>query len=136
MVGLGFLQSVSYTKKGICCVKKSDPSCHFFNLIFLGLGWPWVGALVGFMVIPTSKYMSPTRHNLVNRKHPNNTILVYQPSMYHTNNASDFLRTHTPFTETNCRADFCPKIRGGAAHPTKMARPVSRRNFSRQLVIV
>ena len=34
---------------------------------FLGFGWPWVGEFVGFVVI---FICFPTRHNLVNRKHP------------------------------------------------------------------
>ena len=29
--------------KMICCGEKSGPNATFFNLIFLGLGWPWVG---------------------------------------------------------------------------------------------
>ena len=39
-----------------------------FNLIFLGLGWPWVGEFVGFMKI---SIRFPTQQNLVNRKHRN-----------------------------------------------------------------
>ena len=35
-----------------------------FNLFFLGLGWPWVGEFVGFILIFTC---FPTQHNLVNR---------------------------------------------------------------------
>ena len=31
-------------------VGKSGPNAKF-NLIFLGLGWPWVGEFVGFIVI-------------------------------------------------------------------------------------
>ena len=37
------------------------------TLIFLGLGWPWVGEFDGFILIFTC---FPTQHNLVNRKHP------------------------------------------------------------------
>ena len=58
LIGLGFLYSVSYTKinpnprKIICCGKKIGPNATF-DLIFLGLGWPWVGEFVGFIVIST-----------------------------------------------------------------------------------
>ena len=38
-----------------------------FNLIFLGLGWPWVGEFVGFI---TTFIRFPTQQNSVNRKHP------------------------------------------------------------------
>ena len=34
-----------------------------FNLIFLGLGWPWVGEFVGFVIFTCF----PTQQNLVNR---------------------------------------------------------------------
>ena len=38
-----------------------------FNLIFLGLGWPWVGEFVGFVVI--FMFLNPTElgksHNIV-----------------------------------------------------------------------
>ena len=33
---------------------------------FLGLGWPWVGEFVGFIIM----FMFPTQQNLVNGKHP------------------------------------------------------------------
>ena len=35
--------------------------------MFIGLGWPWVGEFVGFIIICTC---FPTQHNLVYRKHP------------------------------------------------------------------
>ena len=35
--------------------EKSGPNATF-NLIFLGLGWPWVGEFVGFIIIFT-RYM-------------------------------------------------------------------------------
>ena len=35
--------------------------------LFLGLGWPWVGELVGFTIM---FICFPTQHNVVNRKHP------------------------------------------------------------------
>ena len=40
-----------------------------FSLIFPGLGWPWVGEFVGFIMILTC---FATPHNLVNRKHRTN----------------------------------------------------------------
>ena len=40
-----------------------------FHLIFLGLGWPWVGEFVGFILVVIFTCF-PTQHNLVNRKHP------------------------------------------------------------------
>ena len=48
LIGLGFLQSVSYTKSipthenYSLWGKKSGPNATF-DLFFLGLGWPWVG---------------------------------------------------------------------------------------------
>ena len=38
-----------------------------FNLVFIGLGWPWVGEFVGFIIIFTC---FPTQHNSEYRKHP------------------------------------------------------------------
>ena len=48
---------------------KGGPSATF-NLFFswVGLGWPWVGEFVGFVVM---FICFPTHHNLVNRIHPN-----------------------------------------------------------------
>ena len=53
--GLGFLQSVSYIKpilthEKIFAVGKSGPNATF-SLIFLRLGWPWVGEFDGFIII-------------------------------------------------------------------------------------
>ena len=45
------------------------------NLIFLGLGWPWVGAFVGFIKI---FIFFPTQQNLVYRKHPTNDQVLYE----------------------------------------------------------
>ena len=46
--------SVSYIKPNLTheklSVGKSGPNATF-NLFFLGLGWPWVGEFVGFMII-------------------------------------------------------------------------------------
>ena len=55
LVGLGLLQSVSCIKsipthEKLLAVGKSGPIATF-NLFFLGLGWPWVGELVGFIII-------------------------------------------------------------------------------------
>ena len=65
LVGLGFLQSVSCVKpipthEKILAVGKSGPIATF-NPNFLGLGWPWVGEFVGFMIMFTC---FPTQHNL------------------------------------------------------------------------
>ena len=55
MVGIAFLQYVSYinqsepTKKYLLRDKKWPNAT--FNLIFLWLGWPWVGEFVGFIII-------------------------------------------------------------------------------------
>ena len=49
---------------------KSGPNATF-NLIFRGLGWPWVGEFVGFIIVFTYIFFL-TQHNLVNRKHPIN----------------------------------------------------------------
>ena len=45
---------------------KSGPYATF-HLIFLGLGWPWVGKFDDFIII---FICFPTQHNLVCRKHP------------------------------------------------------------------
>ena len=39
-----------------------------FNVIFLGLGWTWVGGFVGFMIVFTH---FPTQQNKVDRKNRN-----------------------------------------------------------------
>ena len=46
-------------KKKNC--RKKCPNATF-NLMFLGLGWPWVGEFVGFMIIFVCL---PTQHDLV-----------------------------------------------------------------------
>ena len=70
LVGAGFLYSVSYinqsqpTKKYLLWEKVAKmPLLTYF---FLGLGWPWLGEFVGFIVI---LICFPSRHSLVNRKH-------------------------------------------------------------------
>ena len=58
LVGLGSLQSVSCIKsdptheKKIAMGKKVGSNATF-TLFFLGLGWPWVGEFVGFMIMFT-----------------------------------------------------------------------------------
>ena len=60
-------------RKIICCGKKvtqkSGPNASF-NLFCLGLGWPWVGEFVGFMII---FICFPTEQNFACRKHPNSS---------------------------------------------------------------
>ena len=73
LVGVGFLYSVSYIKpilthEKLFAVGKNGPNATF-NLIFIGLDWPWVGEFDGFIIIFTC---FPTQQNLVNRIHPNN----------------------------------------------------------------
>ena len=48
---------------------KSGPNATF-NLISLGLGWPWVGEFVGLIIIFTG---FPTQQNMVDREHPIDT---------------------------------------------------------------
>ena len=55
------------THEKLISVGKSGPNA-IFNPIFIGLGWPWVGEFVGFIIILTHFV---TQHNLVYRKHPN-----------------------------------------------------------------
>ena len=55
LVRLGFSRPVSYIKpipthEKLFAVGKSGPN-DTFNLIFLGLGWPWVGEFVGFIIL-------------------------------------------------------------------------------------
>ena len=71
VVGLGFLQSISYIKpipthEKLFAVGKSAPN-DTFDLKFLVLSWPWVVEFDGFIVIFGC---FPTQHNLVHRKHP------------------------------------------------------------------
>ena len=70
LVGIGFLYSVSYIKsipthEKLFAVGKSGPIATL-NLV-LGLGWPWAGEFVGFIIMFPC---FPTQHNLVCRKHP------------------------------------------------------------------
>ena len=81
LVGLGLLLSVSYIKsipthEKVFAVGKSGPNATF-DLICLGLGWPWVGEFVGFII--STGICFPTQHDLVNREHPNGFVL----SFYH-----------------------------------------------------
>ena len=83
LVLLCFLWSVSYIKpipthEKLFAVGKRGPDASF-NPIFLGLGWPWVGEFVGFIVIFIS---FPTQQRFVNRKHPNERHSWYKPGMY------------------------------------------------------
>ena len=65
LVGLGFLykyiKSIP-THEKISAVGKNGPNATF-NLIFLGLGWPWVGEFVGFIIFRSNIYMfsDPTK---------------------------------------------------------------------------
>ena len=43
-----FLRMKNPTPRKMFALGKSGPNATF-NLIFLGLGWPWVGNLVGFI---------------------------------------------------------------------------------------
>ena len=59
--------------ENVFAVGKSGPIASF-NLIFIRLGWPWVGEFVGFIIMFTC---FPTLQNLVLRiylKHPNIVI--------------------------------------------------------------
>ena len=73
LVGLGFLWSVSWMKsipthEKLFAVGKSGQNATLINLIFVGLGWSWVGEFVGFIIIFAC---FPTQRSLVNRKHQN-----------------------------------------------------------------
>ena len=63
-----FLYKTNPKPRKIIAVGKSGANATF-NLVFLGLGWPWVGELVGFIVIFYT-YVFPTQQNLANHKHP------------------------------------------------------------------
>ena len=51
-----------------------------FGLIFLGLGWPWVGEFVGFIMIFI--FVSQPNKNVVNRKHPITGVHNNQDQMW------------------------------------------------------
>ena len=82
LVGLSFLQSVSYIKPSpthqeIFALGNSGPNATS-NLIFVGLGWPWVGEFVGFIII---FICFPTQQYLVYRKHPKASGNLATPHM-------------------------------------------------------
>ena len=102
LVGLGFLQSVSYIKpipthERLFTVGKSGPNATF-KPFFSGLGWPWVGECVGFILIFTC---FPTPQNLVNCKTPyyiNNSVRRWKAykenAFFHFRSAGTDLRLH------------------------------------------
>ena len=60
----------SNPRKFICCGKKKRPKCPLFNLILLGLDWPWVGESVGFIAIFYFEvYVLRPQIDKVNHKH-------------------------------------------------------------------
>ena len=61
------------THEQLFSVGKSDPNATF-NLFFLGLGWPWVGEFVGFMIMVIC---FPTQHNSVHPKHPSASAIMW-----------------------------------------------------------
>ena len=63
---LFLVQNRSQLTKNYLLWEKSGLSATF-DLIFLGLGWPWVVEFVGFIVI---FICFPTQQSLVHRRHP------------------------------------------------------------------
>ena len=63
LVGVGFLWSVSYVKSILThenyLLWEKVARMPLFNLIFLELGWPWVGEFDGFMILAEYLYMFP-----------------------------------------------------------------------------
>ena len=63
LVGLGFVWSVSYIKpiptheKRFAVAKKVAQMPLLTWWIYRGLGWPWIGEFVGFIIIFTSVYV-------------------------------------------------------------------------------
>ena len=57
-------------RKNICLCEKVVQT-PLFNLIFLGVGWPWVGEFDGFIILLVC---FPTEQNLVYRRHPINSV--------------------------------------------------------------
>ena len=51
-----FLYKINPNPRKIFAVGKSGPNATL-KLFFLGLGWPWVGEFVGFVIMFTSKYV-------------------------------------------------------------------------------
>ena len=99
--------------------EKSGPIATF-NLILLGLGWPWVGEFDGFIIIVVC---FPTRHNLVHCKHPNNeasTInlqaIIHQSSTINSQRSFKTINEHAPINMPDRQTDnklylvldYCP----------------------------
>ena len=61
-----FLHEILPTHEKMFAVGKSGPNATF-KIVLLGLGWPWVGEFVGFIIIFTC---FPIQLNSVIRKHP------------------------------------------------------------------
>ena len=70
-----FLYKTNPNPRKIIAVGKSGPFANF-NLFFLGLGWPWVGQFVGFLVICIC---FSTQQNLVYRKHISSSLDTTPP---------------------------------------------------------
>ena len=86
MIGLGFLHSISYIKsilshEKVFAVGKSGPNATF-NLIFPGLGWPWVGEFDGFIIIficfPTEQNLVYRKHRIVLQYHTKRTMMSFE----------------------------------------------------------
>ena len=60
-------------------MREKWPEMPHFDVFFLGLGWPWVGELVGFLTVLTCL---PTQQILENRKHPMYKLVYRKHPMY------------------------------------------------------
>ena len=58
-----FLYKVNPNPRKTILLWEKVAQTSLFNLIFLGLGWPWVGEFVGFIIIFTSKYIFQPQQN-------------------------------------------------------------------------
>ena len=72
-----FLHEILPTHEKMFAVGKSGPNATF-NPVFLGLGWSWVGLVLGweYVVFIEICVCFPTQQILVNRKHPIVTSIV------------------------------------------------------------
>ena len=73
---VGFLRKTNPNPRKNYLLWEKVAQAPLLNLIFLGLGWPWVGEFVGFMTIFTC-FPTYIIWYTKNRNHPDTFIAVY-----------------------------------------------------------